>query len=176
MCSLNLNLLFIIILNIPFWLLLLKLCCLKIINSFLFLLDINMILDFSSLKLILLLFARVVILLIWRCIKFPASLTILPVITSIRSSWNATASVLLVKLRFGNELYWMFRKPGPQQETCGHFLLTSVFILMLLVDKITVRCLMWFFIALYKLLEHPQACKLYNNAGPPGRNKGTFNI
>ena len=43
-----------------------------------------------------------------------------------------------VKLRFSKEFYWMFQNPRPQQETCGHPLLNSLFILTLLVDIITV--------------------------------------
>jgi hypothetical protein len=84
-------------------------------TSFRFLLDINITLDFSSLKPILLLFDHVVILLISKFEKFSASLTVSPLIASIRSSANAMAFVPLVNLKFSRVLYWMFQNPGPQQ-------------------------------------------------------------
>ena len=97
-----------------------------------------MVLDCSSLNLILLLFAHDVILLISKFMKFSATRTLLPLVTNIRSSANAMAFVRLVKLRFYNQLYLMLQNRGPQQGPCGHLSLISVFILMLLVEKIVV--------------------------------------
>jgi hypothetical protein len=110
-------------------------------TSFRFLLDINITLDSSSLILILLLFGHAVNLLNSKFEKVSTSITVSPLIASIRSSANARAFVRLVNLKFSKELYWMFQKPGPQQDPCGHPLLTSLSILTLLVDKIAVRWL-----------------------------------
>ena len=73
--------------------------------SFCFLLDISITFDFSSLKRTLFLFDHVVILLVSKFKKFSASLTVSPLVTSIRSSANATALVRLVNLRFSKKLY-----------------------------------------------------------------------
>jgi len=79
--------------------------CTLISFTFRFLLDIKITLDFYSLKLILLLFDHVVILLNSKLEKIFTSLTVSPLIASIRSSANATAFVRLVNLRFNKELY-----------------------------------------------------------------------
>ena len=92
--------------------------------SFRFLLDINKILDFSSLNVTLLLLDHAVILLTSQFEKFSASLTVFPLTASIRSSANATALVRLVNLRFSRDLYRVFQNPG-QQDPCSYPLLTS---------------------------------------------------
>ena len=74
-------------------------------TSFRVLLDINITLDFSSLKPTLFLFDHAVILLISKFEKFSALLTVSPLITSIRSSANTTSFVRLVNLRFSKEFY-----------------------------------------------------------------------
>ena len=89
-------------------------------TSFLFLLDVNITLDFSALNLILLLVDHAVILLISKFQKFSASLTVSPLMASIRSSSDAMALVRLVKLRSSKELYWVFQNPRRQQDPCGH--------------------------------------------------------
>jgi len=130
-CSLNFNLFSI---SIPKYFIVVTcskclLCRYTLISFtyFRFLLNINITLDFSSLKLILLLFDHAIILLNSKFKKISTSLTVSPLIASIRSLVNATAFVRLVNLRFRKELYWMFRKPGPQQDPCGHPLLLSPF-------------------------------------------------
>jgi len=110
-------------------------------TSFHFLLDINIALDFSSLKPTLFSFDHAVILLISTFEKFSVSLIVSPLVISSRSSANATTFVVLVYYRFSKELYWMFQNPGPQHDPCGHPLVTSLCSLMLLVDRMAERWL-----------------------------------
>jgi hypothetical protein len=95
--------------------------------------------DLSTLKPVLYFFNHAVILLNSVFVKFSASPTVFPQVTSIKLSVNATALVCFTKSKFSNDLYWMFQHPGPHQHgPWGHPLLVSLSILMLLVDRIAV--------------------------------------
>jgi hypothetical protein len=56
----------------------------------------------------------------------------------IRSSAKVTGFVLALKSRFSREFYYKNPNTGPQQDTCGHPLLTDFCSLMLLDDRIAV--------------------------------------
>jgi len=80
-----------------------------------------MVFDLASLKSILFLLDHKFILLISIFEKFSAS----PLVIKRRSSAKAVVVVRSVKIRFRIELYWMFHRPGQDNEPCEHPLLTS---------------------------------------------------
>ena len=140
-------------------------------TSFGFLLDINITMDFSTLKLILLLFDHSLILLNSMLENVYTSLTISPLIAIIRSLANGRAFVRLTNLSLSKDLYWMFQNPGPHQDTCRHPLLIPLSILSLFVDKIAVRWLKWLLIKLHRFLGQQLAFKLFKILGQQGALK-----